>query len=233
MTTARDNETHTHLIPHHQRIISSKQWIIEKNNKDPVVKPSSSNKVETTATSTSTTKTKSKIKTVGSSTMKNHITIKPKVASPSTTSSDKESKKKVKEMENTKLQLEYNTVKQENDKLKNVINKLKQEIDIYTNLLNDTNRRDHADHNNKYENHPLMNSLLINTSKRRKLKSDLTTSTSKRKTKEVNGERKQVIHQTSSKDVNPSAEKANQDEMVSPDDIMLMNTLTDVLAHME
>lgn len=167
----------THVVPTHQRITSSKQWVIDR--KEPA----------------------------------RQINIRPKSHSPTAASTstahsaaaERESRKKLKELETAKLQVEYDSVKQENDKLKKVILRLKQEIDVYAGLIgNEQQQRD-----SQRVPDPQVKDLLINTSKRRK-RSGIDT-----------------VPQ-------PRAAKApDPNEPVSKDDIVLMNTLSDVLAQME
>lgn len=98
---------------------------------------------------------------------------------------DREAKRRLKELETARLQMEYDSVKLENDKLKKVIARLRQEIQVYNGLLGEQPEQ------------PPLQDLLV-TSKRRKQSRE------------------------------PPAEPA-----VSSDDVLLMNTLTDVLAQME
>lgn len=208
------SEPQSRLIPNHQRIISSKQWIIEDKSSKSHSMPRTEEKRGTGAAAGA------KGARTGAS-------------SPVAV----DTKKKTKELETAKLQMEYNSVKQENDKLKNVIGKLRQEIDIYTNLVNhagalasaSTGASRAKNKTLKPQENAMMKSLLINTSKRRK-KSD---------TSVVVEDSKKPARQQIRPKKPPSANRTSTpaslkpDEMVSPDDIMLMNTLTDVLNRME
>lgn len=165
-----------HVVPTHQRITSSKQWVIDR--KEPA----------------------------------RQINIRPKnhtTSSHSATQSaaaERESRKKQKELETAKLQIEYDSVKQENDKLKKVILRLKQEIDVYAGLIdNGQQQQQQQQRLTERVPDPKVKDLLINTSKRRK-RSEPTVVT-------------QPVQ--------------DQSEPVSKDDIVLMNTLSDVLAQME
>ncbi|CAR29931.1 hypothetical protein ZYGR_0AD06220 [Zygosaccharomyces rouxii] len=271
-----DNHHDTRLVPQHQRIITSSQWVFDKNRDE----PSSSTPIHSSSSCASS------LANSGSLDHRtHHVQIKPK-SSP-TSSVDKEARKKAKELENMKLQMEYNTARQENDKLKNVISKLKQEVDTYTKILDERARLP----NKQLQNAPPMSSLLINSNAKRRKKTtsrdnkqqikqepvpsqvpkeggpkqDLDLSinpsltfpqsglpniipTNKIMTNDVmfgalNSDTNMNISGSSDRP-NPMAKRqtkskknakngGNSADNVSPDDIMLMHTLTDVLSHME
>ncbi|CDH16060.1 uncharacterized protein ZBAI_07848 [Zygosaccharomyces bailii ISA1307] len=257
-----DNHHDTRLVPHHQRIITSSQWVFDKNREEPTSTPTRSSSVSSMASNSSVDH------------RTHHVQIKPK-ASP-TSSVDREARRKTKELENMKLQMEYNSARQENDKLKNVIAKLKQEIETYTKILEEK-----TGCSPELQNAPPMSSLLVNNTKRRKkseskphkqektrqrqsrpdpAKQDLEIGvnpsvafpqgglpniipTNKIMTNDVmfgalNAEpetpleTKHTKRRQNKQRKNAKSNNVGADE-VSPDDIMLMHTLTDVLAHME
>lgn len=156
----------SHVVPTHQRITSSKQWVLDHRR-------------EPTARHTS------------------------QVTTPAAPPVDKETKKRLKELETAKLQMEYDSVKQENDKLKKVIVRLKQEIQTYNGLLASEPPVATSVATAQPLQNPPVSDLLINRGKRRK------------------------------KSLEPGVATATGETTVSHDDILLMNTLTDVLAQME
>ncbi|QLQ78102.1 hypothetical protein HG537_0A03490 [Torulaspora globosa] len=150
----------THAVPTHQRITSSKQWVLEQR-REPVGRHGSGRAAGT----------------------------------PAAPATDRETKRRLKELETARLQLEYDSVKQENDKLKKVIGRLRQEIQAYSGLVA----------NEQPERLQPLEELLVNKSKRRK---------------------KSLEEVELSDEVGPQS-------AVTSDDVLLMNTLTDVLAQMD
>lgn len=234
----------TNTLPQQQRIITSKQWVFNNEKTGPASTASSS----TTVTSTVVTNTMP-------------LDIKPK-----------RQPKKKKEAESEQLQLEYDVVKQENAKLKNVIGKLRQEIDVYTKLLLRssaggrmyTNANANANMNlslasatpsglstpTDLNELPSMESLLVNTSKRRKkvTPTDATATAAKKRGRKKKTASKSpenlpgtVPEQLVSSNQVPMMKNDNNNDVmllpsneeVGPEDIMLMHRLTDVLANME
>ncbi|GAV56321.1 hypothetical protein ZYGR_0BB00980 [Zygosaccharomyces rouxii] len=272
-----DNHHDTRLVPQHQRIITSSQWVFDKSRDE----PSPSMPIHNGGSGTNS------LANGGSLDQRTqHVQIKPK-SSP-TISVDKEARKKAKELENMKLQMEYNSARQENDKLKNVISKLKQEVEAYTKILDERAKLP----NKQLQNAPPMSSLLINSNaKRRKktnprdirhqvkqeqvpkeeAKQDLDLSinpslafpqsglpniipTNKIMTNDVmfgalNSDSNMNIsgmndNSSANLNSNPITKRqtksgkntkngGNKAEDISPDDVLLMHTLTDVLSHME
>lgn len=174
----------THIVPTHQRITSSKQWVMDR--KEPArqinIRPKSHSVSSASATATATAHS---------------------------ATAERESRRKLKELETARLQVEYDSVKQENDKLKKVILRLKQEIDVYAGLVGKEQQRQPAGAVPEAQ----VKDLLINTSKRRK----------------KSGASGAVQQQRAS----PAPAGPEQSESVTTDDIVLMNTLSDVLAQME
>lgn len=146
----------THVVATHQRITSSKQWVLEQRRE-----PGRGGGSRAAGT-------------------------------PAAPAADRETRRRLKELETARLQLEYDSVKQENDKLKKVIARLRQEIQAYSGLLA----------SEQPQQQPPLDELLVNKSKRRK------------------------------KSLEPGQDR-EQDAAVTSDDILLMNTLTDVLAQMD
>ncbi|AAS53579.1 AFR208Cp [Eremothecium gossypii ATCC 10895] len=128
------------------------------------------------------------------------------------------------------LQLEYNSVKQENDKLKNIITKLKQEIDVYSRLLQRQTGapRPPPPHPCGI---PLIESILVNSSKRRKRATTVVaravpqTHSTSRVLKDAS---KDVMLGPASQALAPPAA-----EDLAPEDLLLMNRLTDLLKRMD
>ncbi|QLL30536.1 hypothetical protein HG536_0A03540 [Torulaspora globosa] len=149
----------THVVPTHQRITSSKQWVLD-HRREPTGR---------------------------------HAGGGSRAAgTPAAPAADRETKRRLKELETARLQLEYDSVKQENDKLKKVIVRLKQEIQVYSGLLA----------SEQPQRQQPLDELLISKSKRRK------------------------------KSLEPGPGQ-DPEAAVTSDDILLMNTLTDVLAQMQ
>lgn len=277
-----DNDHDTRLVPQHQRIINSSQWVFDKNRDEstPSVPIHNGGSGGSSLAHSGTFDQKAQ-----------HVQIRPKSSSP-TISVDKEARKKTKELENMKLQMEYNSARQENDKLKNVISKLKQEVDSYTRILDERAKLP----NKQLQNAPPMSSLLINTNAKRRKKTNsrddrhhikrepVVSQVAKEKPKQdldlsinpsltfpqsglpniiptnkimtsdvmfgaLNSDSNMNIggvgvnssanlNSNSTTKRQPKSGKnadngSNKTEDISPDDVLLMHTLTDVLSHME
>lgn len=265
------------LVPQHQRIITSSQWVFEKNRD------------ETAASTPAHSSSSGGGSLAGGGSLDHRAQIsQAKSKSLSTLPSDREARKKVKEVENMKLQMEYNSARQENDKLKNVISKLKQEIDAYTKMLDERSRLPNG---RKLENAPPMSSLLVNSSSKRRKKANAKDTRKERQESVPLQVPREEPKQDLDLSVNPSlafpqtglpniiptnkimtndvmfgalnsdsntnrsnpglVDTSNSDtkkqhksrkdtrkngsstDDIGPDDVMLMNTLTNVLSHME
>ncbi|AET40486.1 uncharacterized protein Ecym_6090 [Eremothecium cymbalariae DBVPG len=142
------------------------------------------------------------------------------------------------------LQMEYNSVKQENDKLKNIITKLKQEIDVYSRLLQrqaGVQRPPGAAP--QPSSMPLIESILVSTYKRRKTATAVVSNnpftTPEASARVLKDASKDVMLGTGSQPLSPSHKPASipavafPPDDLAPEDLMLMNKLTDVLNRMD